>query len=324
MKKNAINLIALVIFTVFGVLTVVLAGTTLNGDITIPDVADYEATTTFDLTLKDGSIADSFSYSGGVFTVTNPDTTTGFNVSSSSSSVKSFILKSGSNNVLCTLNTTPGTSYINITNAAGEYTILPSSAVTDCGTLCTAVTGVATFNGYPSCVPSSCSTNYTLNSSNVCYIPGSSGGGGGGGIYTSPTDLIPPVISDVVFSNETLSFVTNESAKTKVLYGETAAYGETLENTVYKTGHSFTIPDLLAGVVYHFRIEAKDSTGNFGVKTGTFTIEGDIQETVVPVVAPVVTQPTMTTQLTIPSDLTTLSKRELLIIIIQLLLQQFQ
>lgn len=323
--KNAIKIVALVIFCALGVSAFVFAGTTLDADITIPSVADYEASTTFDLTLKNGSIADSFSYSGGVFTVTNPDTTTGFNVSASSSSVKSLILKSGSNNVACTINTTPGTTSLNITSAAGTYTILPSSAVTDCGTLCTAVTGVATFDGYPSCVPTSCSGNYVLSSSNTCYIPGG-GGGGGGGAYTPITDIIPPTINNVVFSDGALTFGTSESAQTKVLYGKTQAYGETLENTVYRVSHSFTISNLEEGAIYYFKIEATDSKGNLGTKTGTFTEGGSVEITTEPIVEEetIVTQTQTQTSstFTLPSDLTTLSQRELLIIILQILLLQ--
>jgi hypothetical protein len=324
MKKQAIKIVALVIFFVFVVSAGVFAGTTLNADVTIPSVADYEASTTFDLTLKSGSIADSFSYSGGVFTVTNPDTTTGFNVSASSSSVKSFILKSGSNNVACTVNETPGTSYINITNAAGTYTILPSSAITDCGTVCSAVEGVATFNGFPSCVPTSCSTNYVMSSSNTCYIPGSSGGGGGG-TYVPIHDIVPPIINNVQFSESNLTFTTNENSKTALLYGITIDYGQTLKDPVYTKKHSFMIPNIVEGVTYYFKIEATDPEGNIGTETGTFTQDGTV-EIEKPLVqgALVPFKQLKAGLVVVPDDLTVLSKKELLILIIQILVSQQQ
>lgn len=95
---------------------------TANGNITVSSVTFGSGTA--DMLIIDGSTAESWSFSSGTFTVTNPGT---FKVGSSSSSVQKITSTQGGNAVSCGDNGTPGTSYMTLPTAAGTYTIVPAT-----------------------------------------------------------------------------------------------------------------------------------------------------------------------------------------------------
>ena len=109
-------------------------------------------------------------------------------------------------------------------------------------------------------------------SSEIC---GSSGGGSTGG-GRSVSDLTAPSISGIasVPSNTTavISWATNESSISWILYGTSTDYGSEEKTTSYLTSHSVTLTGLTAETTYHYQVKSKDSAGNIGAYTDkTFT-----------------------------------------------------
>ena len=91
----------------------VLAATTdfvADANVTVSSVSGGEVTA--DMLIISGSTAESWTYSSGAFTVTNPGT---FKVGASSSSVKSIKVKnSGGSVIACANNTTADISYVGL------------------------------------------------------------------------------------------------------------------------------------------------------------------------------------------------------------------
>jgi len=182
-NKLKITLLSAVLLFVslFAAASITIAATndfTADGNVTVTGVT-FGATTA-DMLILNTSTAESWTFNGGAFTVTNSGT---FKIGSSDSSVKSIIIKnSGSSNVACSENSTPGTSYVTIPTASDTYTTEPSTT-TDCGTLCATVTGVATFASFPTCAAATCSSGYVLSGA-TCVA---SGGGSSGSSTPSST-----------------------------------------------------------------------------------------------------------------------------------------
>jgi hypothetical protein len=132
---------------------------TADGNITVSGVTFGVGTA--DMLILNTSTAESWSFSSGTFTVTNPGT---FKVGSSDSAVKSIKITQGATNVACAENTAPVTSYVTLPVASGTYTIVPSTS-TDCTSLCTALDNAATYNVFPTCGAATCNTNYEVSGS---------------------------------------------------------------------------------------------------------------------------------------------------------------
>ncbi|MDE2079692.1 MAG: peptidoglycan-binding protein [Patescibacteria group bacterium] len=145
---------------------------TANGDITVSSVTFGSGTA--NMLILNGSTAQSWSFSSGAFTVTNAGT---FKVGSADSSVKSIQFSSGGTTLVCSENTTPGTSFATAPTAAGTYTITPS-ATTQCTSLCSAVSNAASYNSFPTCGAASCNAGYTLSGSGSSATCVAVGGGG--------------------------------------------------------------------------------------------------------------------------------------------------
>ena len=155
-----------------------------DGNITVSAVTF--GTGTADMIIFSGSTAESWTFNSGAFTVTNPGSA--FQVGSSDSSVKSMKISSAGSVVVCTENTTPGTSYATLPTSSATYTIEPS-ATTDCTALCTTLSNTATYNSYPTCGAASCNAGYRLlgSGSSATCVPI-----GGGGIILVPTPTPTP------------------------------------------------------------------------------------------------------------------------------------
>lgn len=191
MKK----LIILSSFFLLAVSSAVLAATNdfiADADITVSGVT-FGSTTT-DMTIMNGSAAESWSFNNGVFTVTNGDPTGPFKVSSADVNVKSFYVMSGSSVAACQENTTPGTSYVSVPANSGAYTLEPS-ANTNCQANCAQLTGVASYNHFPTCGAAVCSAGYTIfgsGASAVCNASAASVPSGGGGMTPAETFVAQP------------------------------------------------------------------------------------------------------------------------------------
>ena len=96
-----------------------------DGNITIDDVT--YGSLTADLLIMSGSKAETWSMNSGNFSVSNPDPSALFSVGSSDVSANSIRVKSGTDEVSCANNTTPGTSYVSLPVSAGTYAVYPSA-----------------------------------------------------------------------------------------------------------------------------------------------------------------------------------------------------
>ena len=154
--------------------------------------------TTAEMLIMNGSTAQSWAFSGGIFTVTNPGT---FKVGTAAAetTVTSIKVKnSGGSVIACANNTTAGISYVTLPTASATYTVVPSTTE-NCATLCTTQTGAATYyvnDGtytLPTCGVLTCSSPYTLSAatasvSTSCNPPSVANGGGGGTPSATPTE----------------------------------------------------------------------------------------------------------------------------------------
>ena len=89
-------------------------------------------------------------------------------------------------------------------------------------------------------------------------------------------DTTPPVISNVTVTPgsvaATVTWTTDEPARSAVPYGPTAAYGSTVSSTTLTQTHRALLRDLACGTVYHFQVRSLDAAGNEAVRPdATFT-----------------------------------------------------
>lgn len=144
-----------------------------NGNITVAGVTFGAGTT--DMLILSGSESESWLFSSGTFTVTNPGSA--FQVGSSDSTVKSIQVTQSGTTLVCSENTTPGTSFATLPTTAGTYTVSPS-ATTQCTSLCSAVSNSASLNSFPTCGAASCNAGYSLSGSGASATCRAIGGGG--------------------------------------------------------------------------------------------------------------------------------------------------
>ena len=98
---------------------------------------------------------------------------------------------------------------------------------------------------------------------------------GGGGSPTAGDTIAPSISAINAVAGDTaatITWQTNESSISWIIYGETTDYGKEIKTTTYAVSHSITVTNLTPGVTYHFQIKSKDSTGNTASYTDkTFT-----------------------------------------------------
>jgi hypothetical protein len=137
-------------------------GFSANADITVSTITFGDSSV--DMTILNGSSTGSFTYDGGIFTVTDPET---FKVSASDQSVYGIRATLSGNTVACVKNSDPGTSYLIIPNMAGEYTIEPID---------TNLSHSLTYNS--ACGAATCKSGFAVfgtGANAVCVIPSSGG-----------------------------------------------------------------------------------------------------------------------------------------------------
>ncbi len=106
----------------------------------------------------------------------------------------------------------------------------------------------------------------------VSATPQAAPSGGGGGIPPSNLgDTTPPSISDIsVLVADTyakISWKTDESSISWILYGTTTSYGLEIKITTSTISHSLTLTGLSPQTTYHYQIKSQDSAGNIGSYT---------------------------------------------------------
>lgn len=170
---------------------------------------------TADMIIFSGSTAESWTFNSGTFTVVNPGSS--FQVGSSDSNVKSMKISSGGSVLVCTENTTPGTTYATLPTNSGTYTVEPS-ATTDCTSLCTTLANTASYNSYPTCGAASCNAGYRLSGSgaSATCVPI----GGGGILVTTPPPT--PTVPEEVAQPSPVAQLVSSVFNTTLRYGITS------------------------------------------------------------------------------------------------------
>ncbi|RJQ31022.1 hypothetical protein C4572_03060 [Candidatus Parcubacteria bacterium] len=85
--------------------------------------------------------------------------------------------------------------------------------------------------------------------------------------FTTPLDVTAPTISTVSSTTQRttaiITWATNESSNSQVIYGTTTAYGATttLDSTLTRT-HSVSLSSLTPGTTYHYKVISSDASGN--------------------------------------------------------------
>ncbi|MBU4078313.1 carboxypeptidase regulatory-like domain-containing protein, partial [Patescibacteria group bacterium] len=91
-------------------------------------------------------------------------------------------------------------------------------------------------------------------------LPGAAASSGASGDTTAPT------ISDVEVvagdTEATITWTTNESSVSWIVFGTTTNYGQEEKVVSYITSHSMILDNLLTETVYHYQIKSKDTFGN--------------------------------------------------------------
>ncbi|MCE5249415.1 hypothetical protein LLG96_04260 [bacterium] len=154
MTKHRTSIITLALLLTFSPVSAT-ASFTADSNITVSAVT--YGTTVVDMTILDGSTAESLTYDQGAFRVTNPDN---FMVSCNDASVHGIRATLSGKTASCVRNSNPGTTYLALRNMTGEYTIEP---------ITTDISHALTYNS--SCGAASCETGYMVSgagSSAVC------------------------------------------------------------------------------------------------------------------------------------------------------------
>ena len=103
------------------------------------------------------------------------------------------------------------------------------------------------------------------------YTLSVSGGGGSGTCNATVTIDAPPVISAIsstpLTATSTITWTTDKTANSQVVYGITTAYGSTTSNASLLTSHVLTLTSLTGGTTYHFAVVSSDSLGNTSTST---------------------------------------------------------
>ncbi|HHE65003.1 MAG TPA: hypothetical protein ENL09_03170, partial [Bacteroidetes bacterium] len=96
--------------------------------------------------------------------------------------------------------------------------------------------------------------------------------------FTTGQDTTPPVISDisasVSTSTATITWETNELANSRVDYGTTTSYGNTVTSSDLTIDHVINLSGLESSTVYHYRVISSDANSNNSTSTDyTFTTQ---------------------------------------------------
>ena len=83
--------------------------------------------------------------------------------------------------------------------------------------------------------------------------------------YT-PRDTTPPIINQITTlagnTSTTISWKTDKSSISWLLYGTTTAYGSEIKTATSATSHSLNLTNLSASTTYHYQIKAQNSSGD--------------------------------------------------------------
>ena len=83
---------------------------------------------------------------------------------------------------------------------------------------------------------------------------------------------IPPIIASIssgtpTTTSATITWTTDQSANSEVVYGPSQSYGSSSSNASFVTSHSITLTGLASGTMYHFEVVSADSNGYTATST---------------------------------------------------------
>lgn len=172
-----------------------------------------------------------------------------------------------------------------VATGAVSYTIYRDGSSIATGQTLTSYsnTGLSASTAYSYTVSAVNADGETSQSTAVSATTQSSGGGGVGGGGGGGGDTRAPSISNiaVVRSSEsaTITWQTDESSLSWVIYGTSVAYGSEVKTTTYTTSHSVTLSGLYPVTTYHYKLKSRDTIGNIGTYTdktfATLTVSGE-------------------------------------------------
>ncbi|MFC1848624.1 LamG-like jellyroll fold domain-containing protein [candidate division CSSED10-310 bacterium] len=89
-----------------------------------------------------------------------------------------------------------------------------------------------------------------------------------GTIVLGSADLTGPVISNIDIqtsdiTTRTISWDTDEMADSRVVFGDSGAYGHSIMDSNWKSAHELTLSNLDPDRTYYYRIRSKDPAGNW-------------------------------------------------------------
>ena len=80
--------------------------------------------------------------------------------------------------------------------------------------------------------------------------------------------------NNITTTSVTITWTTNESATSRVDYGETTGYGQQQTQTSLITSHQVALSGLQPGTMYHYQVDSTDSSGNLAESSDfTFTTQ---------------------------------------------------
>jgi phosphodiesterase/alkaline phosphatase D-like protein len=92
---------------------------------------------------------------------------------------------------------------------------------------------------------------------------------------TDPPSIVQgPVVRNITASSVTIDWFTDEPADSRVSYGQTSDYTETIEDATGSRSHSITVTDLTANTVFHYAVGSSDLSGNVVTTKASGTVLG--------------------------------------------------
>ncbi|HCR16673.1 MAG TPA: hypothetical protein DIU35_04245 [Candidatus Latescibacteria bacterium] len=89
-----------------------------------------------------------------------------------------------------------------------------------------------------------------------------------------PRIVLGPVVRNITATSVTIDWSTDEPADSRVSYGFTSDYGETVEDATGSRSHSITLTDLTPNTIYHYGVGSSDLSGNVVTTVASGTVIG--------------------------------------------------
>ncbi len=167
---------------------------------------------------------------------------------------------------------------------------------------------------------SASSTDHSWTITADAVVSTGGGGGGGGGVSDTTAPAISNVIATPTAGNTaTVTWSTNESSLSWMLYGTTTAYGQQVKTTSYTSSHSVNLTGLTPTTTYHYLVKSQDPSNNVGVSIDKIftTLAAGVTSSIPTTTTSTTT--TTTTNPTIQKSISQMTRAELIALILQLI-----